>query len=382
MLLSSYIRKCTYMGSMQTKINFSALNGLRGFAVLIVFFSHISNDNMHIFPNLDLSGIGKSGVYLFFILSSFLLSLPLLKISTDVFQKSQLLHYGKRRFFRIYPLFALYLLCGLISTWVFSRFLGITEHAVPFPLSVSEFINHIMLLDGKGVTWSIAVEFKFYILLPFLTVIISVLAKQNKTMAFIFILSLCALSLAIYPVGRLRANDPSLMPYSIVFLTGVLLAFIQLFVLIPIKRFEISSLFTHITSAILLTCFVISIPSVYAIIFPDEPFKNFGKNLQFFSLLWGITLLFCINSKNAFFGFFNSKWLAFFGAISFSFYLIHSVIIGVFQFFDINTVFNGLLILCITTLISKFTYDFVEKPSLIWADRVFIGVTCTSKSSQ
>jgi peptidoglycan/LPS O-acetylase OafA/YrhL len=51
------------------KIHFSALNGLRGFAVLIVFFSHISNDNMHIFPNLDFSGIGKSGVYLFFILS-------------------------------------------------------------------------------------------------------------------------------------------------------------------------------------------------------------------------------------------------------------------------------------------------------------------------
>ena len=54
-----------------------ALDGLRGLAVLVVIGSHLSNVGM--LPRPGLSGTGKSGVYLFFVLSAYLLTRILLQ---------------------------------------------------------------------------------------------------------------------------------------------------------------------------------------------------------------------------------------------------------------------------------------------------------------
>ena len=50
------------------------IDGVRGIAVLIVFFSHSAGRKMYLHPNLDFSGIGHVGVYLFFCLSAYLLA--------------------------------------------------------------------------------------------------------------------------------------------------------------------------------------------------------------------------------------------------------------------------------------------------------------------
>ena len=50
------------------KLQIDALDGLRGLAVLIVFLSHTSNDGVFLLPSANFSGIGKSGVFLFFVL--------------------------------------------------------------------------------------------------------------------------------------------------------------------------------------------------------------------------------------------------------------------------------------------------------------------------
>lgn len=55
-----------------------ALDGLRGLAVGIVLLSHAANVGLPVLPGFTLSGIGKSGVYLFFVLSAFLLTRLLL----------------------------------------------------------------------------------------------------------------------------------------------------------------------------------------------------------------------------------------------------------------------------------------------------------------
>lgn len=62
----------------EKRYQIDALDGLRGFAALLVVMSHTSNEGMHLIPFLDFRGTGKSGVFLFFLLSSFLLSIPLL----------------------------------------------------------------------------------------------------------------------------------------------------------------------------------------------------------------------------------------------------------------------------------------------------------------
>src|SRR5690606_3191773 len=50
-----------------------ALDGLRGLAVLIVMASHWSNAGVDLLP-WSMAGTGKSGVYLFYVLSAFLLA--------------------------------------------------------------------------------------------------------------------------------------------------------------------------------------------------------------------------------------------------------------------------------------------------------------------
>lgn len=52
-----------------------ALDGARGIAVLLVLFDHASDANMQIFTGADVNRAGKYGVYLFFVLSAFLVRL-------------------------------------------------------------------------------------------------------------------------------------------------------------------------------------------------------------------------------------------------------------------------------------------------------------------
>jgi len=61
-----------------TRLHEDALDGMRGVAALLVVASHLSHVRMHLMPGLDLAGIGKPGVYLFFVLSAFLLPRQLL----------------------------------------------------------------------------------------------------------------------------------------------------------------------------------------------------------------------------------------------------------------------------------------------------------------
>src|SRR3546814_17702763 len=62
--------------------HYDALDGLRGLAVLIVIASHLSLLGFGLVPGLPVGGIGKSGVYLFFVLSALLLTCLLLARAT------------------------------------------------------------------------------------------------------------------------------------------------------------------------------------------------------------------------------------------------------------------------------------------------------------
>ncbi|MBK9055180.1 MAG: acyltransferase [Chloroflexi bacterium] len=76
-----------------------SLDGLRGLAVLLVILGHTSNREAYFFPGANFAGMGKSGVFLFFILSSFLLTYPFLEKGEEARSKNFLLNYAIRRFF-------------------------------------------------------------------------------------------------------------------------------------------------------------------------------------------------------------------------------------------------------------------------------------------
>src|SRR5206468_4060067 len=90
------------------RFQIDALDGVRGLAVLLVFFSHCSNKGVSLISNWDFSGIGKSGVWLFFLLSSFLLTYPFIAKGKQAFATASLGQYFWRRALRVYPLYTLY----------------------------------------------------------------------------------------------------------------------------------------------------------------------------------------------------------------------------------------------------------------------------------
>ena len=204
------------------------LDGVRGLAALIVVLSHTSNAGMSFIPFLDFRGTGKSGVFLFFLLSAFLLTTPFLREGKGLFSVDAMSHYWQRRFFRIYPLYTLYLLFALLSTYFLSFAFGKVGVGIPFALDWLEFIEHLSLVKGYGVTWSIAVEFKFYFILPFLVWLVLLFRSRLNGfgMAVLFLIFM-TISQVVFPEGDSKMNDPRLLPYIPIFVVGAFLSVLQ-----------------------------------------------------------------------------------------------------------------------------------------------------------
>jgi peptidoglycan/LPS O-acetylase OafA/YrhL len=157
------------------------LDGIRGLAILLVLVQHYVMDaaiisvpgwKSHI---LALFRLAWSGVDLFFVLSGFLIGGILIdaKRSENYYQT-----FYMRRFHRIVPLYCLWLALFCVGVFFFGDakpqflFLLFKRNSIPFwtyPLFVQ---NIAMAFHGGigplwlGITWSLAVEEQFYLLLP------------------------------------------------------------------------------------------------------------------------------------------------------------------------------------------------------------------------
>ena len=96
--------------------HFATLDGLRGIAVLTVVLSHLSLLDLNPFL-INFAGIGKCGVYLFFVLSAFLLTYQFFERGLQsAFTAPALANYFWRRALRVLPLFYLVVLVSGFTT--------------------------------------------------------------------------------------------------------------------------------------------------------------------------------------------------------------------------------------------------------------------------
>jgi peptidoglycan/LPS O-acetylase OafA/YrhL len=129
-----------------------SLDGIRGFAVLLVLFYH--NISVHI-P-------GPMGVEIFFVLSGFLIT-RLLLVERDKAETISIRSFYWRRAVRIFPVFYLYMIA-----------VAAVDHVSPgyYWSGITYTLNYYVALHGnQGQTmyhlWSLAVEEQFYLLWPF-----------------------------------------------------------------------------------------------------------------------------------------------------------------------------------------------------------------------
>jgi peptidoglycan/LPS O-acetylase OafA/YrhL len=168
------------------------LDSLRGFAALSVFFSHVvlaSRITGSVYQKISMSPLhiffdGTSAVLFFFVLSGFVLALPYIHNEN---RPVNLMSFYFKRLFRIYPAFAIAILAALTmkhflyhpgnmgsyTTWlsdIWNWDMRSNRTQVLNTFSVIIYDYNTNLIDP--VIWSLLVEVKVSLLLPFLIIII------------------------------------------------------------------------------------------------------------------------------------------------------------------------------------------------------------------
>lgn len=129
----------------------SALDGLRGFAALLVVVSHCANRGF--LPDFLGYGLGQMGVTLFFGLSGFLMAY-LYYDKTPTLENIR--DYTINRIARVLPLFYI---VAIFVTVCFAAF----DYSFLKVTSWKQVAGNLFLLRGSSVLWTIPVELHFYV---------------------------------------------------------------------------------------------------------------------------------------------------------------------------------------------------------------------------
>jgi peptidoglycan/LPS O-acetylase OafA/YrhL len=324
--------------------NINGLTALRGWAVLMVLLAHTSNLG-YTFLGLDMSGYGKNGVYLFFALSSFLLSLQLL----DAFSKRKdlafIVNYILKRIARIYPLFAL---------TIFAFYIISLSISPVYITSVDVLRDTLLLLEGPGIFWTIAVEFKYYFILPFFMGLLHRIKGRN--------ILLMSFGVGVYLLflGVVKREPQDLTYFiSLFFLSS-------LFSVISSDKSNVlheNNYFKIIFAACCLWVFL-TIPHLWSFILGvDLNYKFFDEYYFIYAFACPIVVYGVANIVKDRRGIFSNKYICFLGDISYSLYLMHMfVIYGAYHLGVEASVVVFIPLLAVVVLISMLVHRFVERP--------------------
>ena len=364
------------------------LDGLRGVAILLILIGHHFGATIQAPPHSVFSmivpglALSWTGVDLFFVLSGFLIGGILLdhREAKNYYQLFYL-----RRVCRIFPLYYLNLLlfAGLsgagaegISAWLF-------EHPLPW-WSYVTFTQNILSVYWVayvaypafylGVTWSVAVEEQFYMLIPL--VIRRLPLRWLPYLLISLIILVIPLRLGIahqYFVGTI-ANYILMPTRADGLLIGVLAAFLL--------RQESFTRFIKAHHYYLHTIMALVAGSLIGLNFFHLPAV---LSTGYFMSTYGYTLVdFCfagllisvLTNQN---GWINrrlrSRWLQQLGLISYGLYLIHLPVLGLahgIAFRQTPRIANGtelvvtLIALIISMLIAAVSWEILEQPILKW----------------
>jgi len=295
------------------KFQVDCLDGIRGLAILFVLFSHVANANILLIEKLKFAGNGSGtmGVYMFFTLSAFLLTKQLIKIDDYNLRLPIVwVDYCIRRFLRIYPLYIIVLVFVLMGSFYKVRILN---HFAEFDFS--DFALHLMAVSGKVHFWTIVMEVKYYIFLPFFIGYFVFFLKRNITkIRILYLLALLFISYFTYispsPDSRLLIYVHTLFVLLPIFLGGSLFAIIhEQYKYIKIKRSTL-----NLVGLMLFFCIIILMPNTYRKII-GLPYPFLHQSLTFFlGILFGSFIFIIHFDEHAFLSrIFSYKLFRFFG---------------------------------------------------------------------
>ncbi|MDI9855213.1 acyltransferase family protein [Comamonas sp. 17RB] len=291
------------------------LDGLRAISVVAVILYHAELDwaGHSIFPG------GFLGVDVFFVLSGYLITGILYEKDVNI------LSFYKSRFDRIFPslIFFLFLSC-FISYLVLSP-KEMLAFANSLKSSVGFFSNYFFMLEDSYVadaskfkpllhTWSLAVEWQFYIIFPIVFILFK---KTSKIKYLLLILTFASFYYCLY---LLEKNPTEAFFSSISRFWEILAGSIVYFISKIINENRLSDKISIIGIILLVYCFLF--------------FDDSAKHPGFISLLAviGSSLVITNTFKNGLaYKVLSSKMFVFYGVVSYSIYLIHQPIFAFYR---------------------------------------------------
>ena len=343
----------------------AALDGIRGLAVLMVLFGHLSNLGINPIPFTNFTGIGKIGVYLFFVLSAFLLTDQFLRKDASAFRSARFwANYFLRRFLRIFPLFGFV----LVASWLTTRYLDIDlgGHGIPFRIYTDELMEHLTLQQGKSVLWSVPVEFKYYFLLPVVALTLRALLGRHVALSVGAATFAVVAATYLWPPAEARGNSVQLGDYLAVFLLGSLAAAVHRSILDSEPRPKRFHLAAECIGAACLAGGIITTPALYGLLTGEHvPYNYFHRGVVLYGILWSGFVLGTLHGSGQLRRILSWRVLRYAGFVSFSIYLWHlSILLAVQAWLPLPPAAQGLVALIGTISLASASYAAIEHPLL------------------
>lgn len=347
----------------------NSLTSLRFFFALAVFLGHLT------FVKTDLLWYnwlknnvffeGYLGVGFFFILSGFVLALNYEKKIIDQ------PNFNKKKFYiarvaRIYPLhvLAFFLMLPFIVINVWKGYFHWDISIINLFLLQSYIPIKDYYFSINNVSWSISTEFFFYIMFPFYVIW---LHKLPKLKYFLLLIIPVIIFAEPYFKTDLKLEKGIFYINPIVRSFDFILGIVTCQIYKKIQNIEFSrtkGTLIELASILLLVLFFC---------FHSDVARAFRYGIYYWIPMFAIILVFALQ-KGIFSKILQHKTLIYLGEISFSFYMIHMIIIkyGNLYFTSLNDFVKIGLFFTIALILSWIIFEYFEKPIAKWIKTKFL----------
>ncbi|HBV2907674.1 TPA: acyltransferase [Citrobacter freundii] len=314
-----------------------SLDGMRAIAVFLVIIAHATGIYYHDYES-SLGGSSQFGVWIFFVLSAFLLTNRF--IATG-FSLRSLISYILGRSMRILPVF-------IIAVYVYSYF-GYFDASTAY-----------LIITMKAVAlhfWTIPIEYKFYYILPFFAFAGVCMQKMYNGNASALLIISIALLLQIFLPSLDVSYGGFVMWYFPLFSCGMAAAFMY-----QEKTIKIDGRFSDASFLLFILSMFFAIPKVMHFITGSYTEGWVLNKFAFYSPIFALVILMMSYGEGFFAKILSSPVLSYIGKWSFSIYLWHFLILAMGVWFVGMNFYMYIFTMIASIFVGAISFYLIENP--------------------